>query len=206
MNKKNQISSILNSCNNLFDIFNYHLAKNPYKKVFYKKEKIWDSCTFIESAERIKKISFFFLKNKIKKGDRVFLLSNNRIEWVEFDLAIMSLGGITVPSFVTNNVADNEFIINDCLPRFIVLENEKIFEKNKKFLNKFKNKIVLIEPSENFTDYKEIISYNKQIKRITVKERYFVNNLYIWNYGELKRCNTYAQINNAQFKWSFRTN
>ena len=117
-----------------------------------------------------KKNIFFFLKNKIKKGDRVFLLSNNRIEWVEFDLAIMSLGGITVPSFVTNNVVDNEFIINDCLPRFIVLENEKIFEKNKKFLNKFTAKIILIENSQNFVNYKKITSIKfKEIKNVEVK-------------------------------------
>ena len=172
MNKKNEISSILNSCNNLFEIFNYHLVKTPHKKVFFKKEKIWDSSNFIEISKRIKKISFFLIKNRIKKGDRVFLLSNNRIEWVEFDLAIMMSGGVTVPSFVTNNTTDNEFIIKDCQPKFIVLEDEKVFKKNKRFLNKFKNKIVLIEPSENFTDYKEIISYkDKQIKKITVKKK-----------------------------------
>ena len=172
MNKKNEISSILNSCNNLFEIFNYHLAKTPHKKVFFKKEKIWDSSNFIETSKRIKKISFFLIKNRIKKGDRVFLLSNNRIEWVEFDLAIMMSGGVTVPSFVTNNTTDNEFIIKDCQPKFIVLEDEKVFKKNKRFLNKFKTKIILIEPSENFTDYKEIISYkDKQIKRITVKKK-----------------------------------
>ena len=171
MNKKNEISSILNSCNNLFEIFNYHLAKTPHKKVFFKKEKIWDSSNFIETSKRIKKISFFLRKNRIKKGDRVFLLSNNRIEWVEFDLAIMMSGGVTVPSFVTNNTTDNEFIIKDCEPKFIVLENEKVFKKNKKFLNKFKTKIVLIEPSENFTDYKEITSHkDKQIKKITVNK------------------------------------
>ena len=172
MNKKNEISSILNSCNNLFEIFNYHLAKTPHKKVFFKKEKIWDSSNFIETSKRIKKISFFLIKNRIKKGDRVFLLSNNRIEWVEFDLAIMMSGGVTVPSFVTNNTTDNEFIIKDCQPKFIVLEDEKVFKKNKRFLNKFKNKIVLIEPSENFIDYKEIISFkDKQIKKISVKKK-----------------------------------
>ena len=172
MNKKNEISSILNSCNNLFEIFNYHLVKTPHKKVFFKKEKIWDSSNFIETSKRIKKISFFLIKNRIKKGDRVFLLSNNRIEWVEFDLAIMMSGGVTVPSFVTNNTTDNEFIIKDCQPKFIVLEDEKVFKKNKRFLNKFKTKIVLIEPSENFIDYKEIISYkDKQIKKITVKKK-----------------------------------
>ena len=171
MNKKNEISSILNSCNNLFEIFNYHLAKTPYQKVFFKKEKIWDSSNFIETSKRIKKISFFLIKNRIKKGDRVFLLSNNRIEWVEFDLAIMMSGGVTVPSFVTNNTTDNEFIIKDCQPKFIVLEDEKVFKKNKRFLNKFKTKIVLIEPSENFTDYKEITSHkDKQIKKITVNK------------------------------------
>ncbi len=171
MNKKNEISSILNSCDNLFEIFNYHLAKTPYQKVFFKKEKIWYSRNFIETSKRIRKISFFLIKNRIKKGDRVFLLSNNRIEWVEFDLAIMMSGGVTVPSFVTNNTTDNEFIIKDCQPRFIVLENEKVFKKNKKFLNKFKTKIVLIEPSENFTDYKEITSHkDKQIKKIAVKK------------------------------------
>ena len=172
MNKKNEISSILNSCNNLFEIFNYHLAKTPHKKVFFKKEKIWDSSNFIETSKRIKKISFFLIKNRIKKGDRVFLLSNNRIEWVEFDLAIMMSGGVTVPSFVTNNTTDNEFIIKDCQPKFIVLEDEKVFKKNKRFLNRFKNKIVLIEPSENFIDYKEIISFkDKQIKKISVKKK-----------------------------------
>ncbi len=172
MNKKNEISSILNSCNNLFEIFNYHFAKTPHKKVFFKKEKIWDSSNFIETSKRIKKISFFLIKNRIKKGDRVFLLSNNRIEWVEFDLAIMMSGGVTVPSFVTNNTTDNEFIIKDCQPKFIVLEDEKVFKKNKRFLNKFKTKIILIEPSENFTDYKEIISYkDKQIKKISVKKK-----------------------------------
>ena len=172
MNKKNEISSILNSCNNLFEIFNYHLAKTPHKKVFFKKEKIWDSSNFIETSKRIKKISFFLIKNRIKKGDRVFLLSNNRIEWVEFDLAIMMSGGVTVPSFVTNNTTDNEFIIKDCQPKFIVLEDEKVFKKNKRFLNKFKTKIILIEPSENFTDYKEITSHkDKQIKKITVKKK-----------------------------------
>ena len=171
MNKKNEISSILNSCNNLFEIFNHHLAKTPHKKVFFKKEKIWDSSNFIETSKRIKKISFFLIKNRIKKGDRVFLLSNNRIEWVEFDLAIMMSGGVTVPSFVTNNTTDNEFIIKDCQPKFIVLEDEKVFKKNKRFLNKFKTKIILIEPSENFTDYKEITSHkDKQIKKITVKK------------------------------------
>ena len=43
----------------------------------------------------------------------------------------MMTGGITVPSFVTNNSKDNEFIINDCKPKFIILENEDVYKKKR---------------------------------------------------------------------------
>ena len=97
-------------------------------------------------------------------------MSNNRIEWAEFDLAIMMSGGITVPSFVTNNRSDNEFIVNDCKPKFIILENDNIFIKNSSFLSKFRNKIILIESSKNFMNYKEIIKKKKKIKKFKVNK------------------------------------
>lgn len=168
MNKKNQISSILNSCENLFDIFNYHFEKTPYKKVFFKKKKKWESSSFYESSKRINKIISFFNEKKIKKGDRIFLLSNNRVEWVEFDLAIMMVGGITVPSFVTNNRTDNEYIIKDSKPKFIILENESVYKKNENFLNKLINKIIFIDSTQNFMDYEKIIS-KKSIKIKNIK-------------------------------------
>lgn len=169
MNKKNQISSILNNCNNLVDIFNYHKKKTPEKKIFFeKKSENWNSISFTESSKRIEKIIDFFIEKKLKKNDRVFLLSSNRIEWVEFDLAIMSIGCITVPSFVTNNQADNKFIINDCNPSLIILENEEIFEKNKKFLNKFKEIIILIDPSMKFYNYRDI-QKRKNLKKNKAK-------------------------------------
>ena len=171
MNKKNQISSILNSCENLFDIFNYHFEKTPYKKVFFKKKKQWESSSFYESSKRINKIISFFNEKKIKKGDRIFLLSNNRVEWVEFDLAIMMVGGITVPSFVTNNRTDNEYIIKDSKPKFIILENESVYKKNENFLNKLIKKIIFIDSTQNFMDYEKIIlKKSRKIKKIKVSK------------------------------------
>ena len=171
MNKKNQISSILNSCENLFDIFNYHLEKTPYKKVFFKKKKYWESLSFYETSKRINKIISFFNEKKIKKGDRIFLLSNNRVEWVEFDLAIMMVGGITVPSFVTNNRTDNEYIIKDSKPKFIILENESVYKKNENFLNKLINKIIFIDSTQNFMDYEKIIlKKSRKIRKIKVSK------------------------------------
>lgn len=175
MNKKNQISSILNNCNNLVDIFNFHKKNTPKKKFFFfKKNKDWKSISFTQSSKRIDRIIDFFIKKKLKKNDRIFLLSSNRVEWVEFDLAIMSLGCITVPSFVTNNEADNKFIINDCKPKLIILENDKTFDKNKRILNEYKKKIILIDPSNKFYNYGNI-QKRKNLKKSTVKV--FKNNI-----------------------------
>ena len=134
MTKKIEISSILKNSKNLVDIFNFNVNKRPHHKIFFfKKNNKWISNSFIETKKRIEKIKNHFINNGIKKGDRVFLLSNNRLEWVEFDLAIMSVGAITVPSFVTNNQHDTTFIINDCKPKFVVIENDDVYKKNKSF-------------------------------------------------------------------------
>ena len=114
MYQKKKISSVLKKADNLVNIFKYYLKKNPNKKIFFKKQdNKWISQSYFESYENIKKIKNFLRKNNVIKGDRVFLLSSNRIEWVEFDIAIMDVGGITVPSFVTNNQNDNSFIIRN---------------------------------------------------------------------------------------------
>ena len=160
MNKKNNFSSILKKSNNLTDIFEYYKKKFPEKKFLFKKNgDQWQGKTFQKIGLDITKILSSLKTLGIKKKDRVFLLSSNRIEWVEFDIAIMQLGGITVPSFVTNNSSDNDYIIKDCSPKVIVLENEKIYEKNKSFLKNFnQSKIIIIEKSDKFLDYSSIIS------------------------------------------------
>ena len=159
MTKKNEISSILKNSKSLIDIFNFYVNKKPHHKIFFfKKNNTWISNSFLEVKTRIEKIKTYLLNNGIKKGDRVFLLSNNRIEWVEFDLAIMSVGAITVPSFVTNNQHDNQFIINDCKPKFLVLENENTYKKNESFLKIDKKNIITIENSNLFENYKNILN------------------------------------------------
>ena len=169
MTKKIEISSILNNSDSLVDLFNIRVNRNPNKKVFFKKQNgQWFPQSFSQTDINIKKIRNFFCKKNLRKGDRVFLLSTNRIEWVEFDIAIMSLGAVTVPSFVTNNLSDNKFIINDCKPKFIILENEKVFKKNKSILKNNNNKIILIESSEKFKNYESILknfkTFDKKIK------------------------------------------
>ena len=49
----------------------------------------------------------------IEPGDRVALVAESRPEWVVADLAIMSIGAITVPAYTTNTVEDHRHVLGN---------------------------------------------------------------------------------------------
>ncbi|MBX7199746.1 MAG: AMP-dependent synthetase/ligase [Rhodospirillaceae bacterium] len=57
----------------------------------------------------------------IHAGDRVMLVSENRPEWFIADLAIMSLGAISVPTYTTNTAANHLHILNDSGSKLVIV-------------------------------------------------------------------------------------
>ena len=148
-----------NNINNLYQLFSYQNDENPEKKIFFQKiGQEWQGFSFKNINLKVSLIQKFLLQRKIKKGDRVFLLSNSCVDWVAIDLAIQSVGGVTVPAFTTNNNSDNKFIITDCTPKLIFIENSELFKKNEDILKDLKKKIIFINPFEDNLSLKEIYS------------------------------------------------
>ena len=57
----------------------------------------------------------------IMPGDRVLLVSENRPEFLIADNAIMAIGAVTVPTYVTNMVADHAHILSDSGARVAIV-------------------------------------------------------------------------------------
>jgi len=57
----------------------------------------------------------------IEPGDRVALVSENRPEWVIADLAIISIGAVTVPAYVTNTIEDHRHILGNSGARAVIV-------------------------------------------------------------------------------------
>ena len=148
---------------NLCEFFIEQELKNPNKNFLYSKKKNeWVGNSYSEIKRKISKIASFLIKKKVHKNDRVLLISENRVEWFICDMAIMSIGAVTVPCFSTNNERDNNFILKDCKPALIILENFNLYKKNQKIFKGFKKKIVLIDKSpKGFFVFEDIISMEK---------------------------------------------
>jgi long-chain acyl-CoA synthetase len=64
----------------------------------------------------------------LKPGDRVGLCSRNRIEWMGFDQAALSLGLVVVPLFYNDRPDNMAYCLNDAGARLLLLEDGKLWD------------------------------------------------------------------------------
>ena len=73
----------------------------------------WRSISWDKTAETVARIAHGLKGLGVAPGDRVVLVSENRPEWMIADLAIMSIGAVAVPAYITNTAANHKHIISD---------------------------------------------------------------------------------------------
>lgn len=95
----------------------------------YKRDGEWVKVSHAEFTERIGRARAGFVELGIKRGDRVGLLAENRLEWAVTDVALLSCGAVDVPIYATSTGPQVAFIINDAGAETLVLSTPKQFKK-----------------------------------------------------------------------------
>ncbi len=104
--------------------------KFPEKTAFlYKKNGSYCSIKYKEAAEKVRVLAFGISQLGIIKGSKVAILSENRPEWAMFDLAIMSIGGISVPLHIVLCPRIIKYILNHSSVEILVVSNQDLLEK-----------------------------------------------------------------------------
>jgi long-chain acyl-CoA synthetase len=62
----------------------------------------------------------------LNAGDRVMIVAESRPEWAIADLAVMAAGGISVPAYTTNTVADHLHLLADSGARAAIVSGAKL--------------------------------------------------------------------------------
>ena len=156
-----------NKFNSLVDLFFYQAEKQDPKSIFLewlnsvnRKKFTWSETTsHIYSTAKI-------LKENIKNGDRVLLVSENRPEWLISDLAIMLSNAISVPAYTTYTEGDYKYLIEDCKPSIVIVSNNTIHKKLEKIINEsdFIKKVITFENIPGVNYQKKYINFNSIIK------------------------------------------
>ena len=87
------------------------LSVQPF--LWAKQDGAYRPIAWTDVAHQITEVARGLRAAGVRAGDRVMLVAENRPEWFVADLAIMSLGAVSVPAYTTNTAANHLHIIND---------------------------------------------------------------------------------------------
>ncbi len=100
------------------------MKDKPY--LWKKNNNEFESLSWKNVELLVKSIARSLIGLGVLKGDRVVILSENRPEWQIADLAIMSIGAITVPVYTTSTTSDYSHIINHSGARCMIISSHEL--------------------------------------------------------------------------------
>ncbi|MBN1574720.1 MAG: long-chain fatty acid--CoA ligase [Deltaproteobacteria bacterium] len=145
-------------------IFLDHANKYP-KRVILKHKEVkggeYVDVTWGELKDLVLSFTAGLVEIGVKRGDRLAILSFNRIEWLVSDLATLFIGCVNVPIYHTNTPEQCVHIITDSEAGYVVVEDTAQLEKILSVRDRLKGlkKIILIEGDVPNGD-KDVITYS----------------------------------------------
>jgi long-chain acyl-CoA synthetase len=98
----------------LTDLYRHSLRAHPRDIAFrWRSGAGWADLSSSEFEARVEACAAGLLVHGVQTGDRVALLSENRLEWALVDYACLMVGAIVVPVYPTLLAEQVEFLLND---------------------------------------------------------------------------------------------
>ncbi len=111
-----------------------------------------------------------FSEKKIGHGTRVMVLSDNRYGWIVTDMALMTLGAISVPRGSDTPTGELEYIMTHAGCEFLVVETDELLQRHQEMTARLDQlKITFIIEAENRHKlFKPVYSYHDLLKDRTL--------------------------------------
>ena len=119
------------------------------------KTGVWKEYSWGEIEIKVMQIAYALLKNGVKHQDKVAVFSQNSMEWVLTDVAVMSIGAVTVPIYATNTTNQAKYVLNDAEIDLIFVGDQGQFDKSLEIIKSKEtklNKIVVFDNSFELND------------------------------------------------------
>jgi long-chain acyl-CoA synthetase len=130
---------------NLFLNRVYRFGIKPF--IYYKAEGQWHNHTWEDLGEKVERIGRGLLALGIKKDSKVCIISENRPEWMFFDLAILSIGGVTVPIYPTSTPEQLAHIIDHSEAEAVIVSTQALLKDAQKNASSKKRLWICLEES-----------------------------------------------------------
>ncbi|MCS4228965.1 long-chain fatty acid--CoA ligase [Sphingobacterium sp. BIGb0165] len=114
----------------LFDLAYLQQETAPGFPMFsYKDGANWVAVSNTEFIERVNQVSKGLIALGIQVGEKVALISENRIEWNVLDFAIQQIGAVVVAIYPNISESDYSFIFNHAEIKNCIVSSKKLYTK-----------------------------------------------------------------------------
>ncbi len=90
---------------------------------------VWESASWTEYYERSRATGLGMYELGVRKGDRVSLLSENRLQWLYTDMGTLGIGAVLVPIYTTLTAEEAEYIVENSGSKVLIVEDAEQLEK-----------------------------------------------------------------------------
>jgi len=112
------------------DLFRQRLARTPEDMALcFKKDGEWNPISWALYGKRVDGFAKGLIAAGVGKGDRVALIGSNTPEWFVADMAIMTMGAVSVPIYATNSGEQICYILNHSESKIFVVEDVSYFQR-----------------------------------------------------------------------------
>lgn len=122
----NPIKEPIDSDVNLFDLLDNRAKRDPEGAMIEYKgdDGTWHPYSAQVFRDMVIDLAKGLIGLGVNKGDSVAIVSRTRWEWTALDVAIMSIGAVTVPVYETNSASQVSWIFNDSKVTLAIAEDD----------------------------------------------------------------------------------
>lgn len=114
---------------NIAEFLNTNADRYPRKPAIgFKKKEKWETISWTDFRRLVFKTASALRASGIAEHDKVAIYADNSAEWIVFDLAILSLGAITVPIYSTNNQEQAAYILAESESKAVLVGNQEQYD------------------------------------------------------------------------------
>ena len=126
----------------------------------------WDSVSWEDYYKRAAYVGLALKDMGLQKGDRVSLLSENRLEWLYADMGVLGAGGCIVPIYPTLIDEEVEYIVSHSDSKFLIVENNAQLQKGLYTAKRYPGlKMIIVIDSTDKTANPMIMGYNELLDK-----------------------------------------
>lgn len=122
----NPVKEPIDSDINLFDLLDNRAKRDPEGAMIEYKgdDGTWHPYSAQVFRDMVVDLAKGLVGLGVNKGDSVAIVSRTRWEWTALDMAIMSIGALTVPVYETNSASQVSWIFNDSKVTLAIAEDD----------------------------------------------------------------------------------